>query len=261
MSADTLTATEQRLDDLLGRVSGGRVVFLTGAGVSAESGIPTFRGQEGYWTVGSREYHPQEMATQASFTKMPRECWRWYLYRRGVCNAAQPNAGHEALVRAERALKDRFRLITQNVDGLHRRAGNIQAIRCKSKWRHHGGGMHGTKWPLSEAPFTTSQPIQQWNYSIDMLPQAETGGNVFLRPCSTGIYCINIQLVEVFNIRSDNGSGKPLQIFKRIGKPGKIVQIFQVAGSIFPRDTVQHANCGTTSAEINRTIFCLEIIF
>ncbi len=119
-------ATEDRLNELLARTRGGRVVFLTGAGVSAESGIPTFRGQEGYWTVGSREYRPQEMATLASFEKMPRECWRWYLYRRGVCNAAEPNAGHEALVKLERAFGDRFRLITQNVDGLHRRAGNTR---------------------------------------------------------------------------------------------------------------------------------------
>ncbi len=102
----------------------GNVVVLTGAGVSAESGIPTFRGKEGYWTVGAREYHPQELATHEAFEAMPWEVWAWYLYRRGVCRAAAPNAGHEALVRAEQALGERFALITQNVDGLHRRAGS-----------------------------------------------------------------------------------------------------------------------------------------
>lgn len=115
---------EAQLDALLAKHRPSRVVVTTGAGISAESGIPTFRGAEGYWTVGSREYHPQEMATQAAFRKMPREVWRWYLYRKGVCNAAAPNVAHFALVELERALGERFMLITQNVDGLHLRAGN-----------------------------------------------------------------------------------------------------------------------------------------
>jgi NAD-dependent deacetylase len=105
----------------------GLVVALTGAGVSAESGIPTFRGKEGYWTVGSREYHPQELATCAAFEAMPWEVWAWYLYRRGMCRAAEPNAAHAALVRWDGALGDRFALVTQNVDGLHRRAGSTPA--------------------------------------------------------------------------------------------------------------------------------------
>jgi len=100
------------------------VTVLTGAGISAESGIPTFRGPEGYWTVGSREYHPQEMATYAMFCHHPDEVWMWYLYRLGVCKNAKPNAGHYILVEMEKDLQDRFRLITQNVDGLHLLAGN-----------------------------------------------------------------------------------------------------------------------------------------
>lgn len=115
--------------------------MLTGAGVSAESGIPTFRGKEGYWTVGAREYHPQELATRQAFERMPWEVWAWYLYRRGVCRQAAPNAGHRALVRLGEALPDRFVLVTQNVDGLHARAGSsdrhvkaihgdIQRMRC-----------------------------------------------------------------------------------------------------------------------------------
>lgn len=105
----------------------GKIVALTGAGVSAESGIPTFRGTEGYWTVGSREYHPQELATHEAFTRMPWDVWAWYLYRRGVCRAAAPNAAHAALVRIDAAFPDRFALVTQNVDGLHRRAGSPAA--------------------------------------------------------------------------------------------------------------------------------------
>lgn len=102
----------------------GRAVWLTGAGISAESGIPTFRGEQGYWTVGSRHYHPQEMATMAAFREMPDEVWAWYLYRRAVCRAAAPNDAHRALVTLEQRLGDDFLLVTQNVDGLHVRAGN-----------------------------------------------------------------------------------------------------------------------------------------
>lgn len=107
----------------------GLFLILTGAGISAESGIPTFRGEEGYWRIGSRNYFPGELATRAAFQRMPDEIWGWYLYRRSVCRAAQPNAGHLAIARLEHELAsrgegERFLLITQNVDGLHLRAGN-----------------------------------------------------------------------------------------------------------------------------------------
>ena len=101
-----------------------RITVLTGAGISAESGIPTFRGPEGYWTIGSKDYHPQEMATYAMFTQQPDEVWKWYLYRLSVCRDAEPNRGHLALVELEQHFQDRFTLITQNVDNLHLRAGS-----------------------------------------------------------------------------------------------------------------------------------------
>ncbi|WP_028579919.1 SIR2 family NAD-dependent protein deacylase [Desulfogranum japonicum] len=107
-----------------GQNSEKKVTVMTGAGISAESGIPTFRGPEGYWTFGSKEYHPQEMATFNMFSRYPEEVWRWYLYRLGVCSTAEPNAGHYALVDLEELLQNRFTLITQNIDGLHLRAGS-----------------------------------------------------------------------------------------------------------------------------------------
>ena len=113
-----------RLKALLSGLRDAPLVFLTGAGVSAESGIPTFRGEEGYWSVGSAFYRPMDLATNAAFRRMPDDVWSWYLYRRTVCNAASPNGAHEALARLEKVLGDRFLLVTQNVDGLHRRAGN-----------------------------------------------------------------------------------------------------------------------------------------
>ena len=100
------------------------ITVLTGAGVSAESGIPTFRGPEGYWRIGSTNYKPQEIGTFAMYRRNPKEVWKWYLFRRTVCRLSQPNAGHHAIVEMEQIFGDRFRLITQNVDGLHLRAGN-----------------------------------------------------------------------------------------------------------------------------------------
>lgn len=130
------------LDDALSRQ--GPLVFLTGAGISAESGIPTFRGADGYWTVGSKNYRAEELATHEAFTRMPEEVWAWYLYRRAVCRAARPNAAHLALAELERAMPERFLLVTQNVDGLHLRAGstlartyqihgNIDYLRCEDE--------------------------------------------------------------------------------------------------------------------------------
>lgn len=137
-----------RLDEILelARHTPGPRLILTGAGISAESGIPTFRGAEGYWRVGSRNYQPTELATLQAFTEMPEEIWAWYLYRHSICRAAEPNDGHRALVELEESLGDGFLLITQNVDGLHLRAGNSLArtyqihgnldfIRCSAECR------------------------------------------------------------------------------------------------------------------------------
>ncbi|OJJ19162.1 hypothetical protein BKI52_20330 [marine bacterium AO1-C] len=102
-----------------------KVVVLTGAGISAESGIPTFRGSEGYWQAGSINYKPQEIGTLKMFKQSPKEVWKWFLFRKTVCDNAQPNAGHVAVAEMEKMLGSaRFTLATQNVDGLHLRAGN-----------------------------------------------------------------------------------------------------------------------------------------
>ncbi|MBW2367701.1 MAG: RNA polymerase subunit sigma [Deltaproteobacteria bacterium] len=111
-----------------------RLTILTGSGISAESNIPTFRGPEGFWSIGSKEYKPHELATYKTFLKDPDEVWKWYLYRRGVCRKAKPNPGHLAIVEMERLFPDRFSLITQNVDGLHLRAGNS----LKNTYEIHG---------------------------------------------------------------------------------------------------------------------------
>jgi NAD-dependent deacetylase len=101
-----------------------RLTVLTGAGLSADSGIPTFRDADGFWTVGSKNYMPEEMATYRMFCTEPLEVWKWYLYRKGICAKASPNRGHQAIRQLEELFGDRFRLISQNVDGLHLAAGS-----------------------------------------------------------------------------------------------------------------------------------------
>ncbi len=158
------------------------VVVLTGAGVSAESGIPTFRGKEGYWTIGAREYHPQELATFEAFTQMPWDVWAWYLYRRGACRRAEPNPGHHSLVRLDAALGDRFALITQNVDGLHRRAGSpgartfpihgdIDLMRCAAEC---GPDL----WPIPEAvpSLARGEPVTEASRALLHCPRCHRPG-------------------------------------------------------------------------------------
>jgi len=94
-----------------------RVLVLTGAGISAESGIPTFRGTGGYW----RNLDPTKLATQSAFDSDPEIVWQWYRERRALIRRAQPNAAHRAVAELS-AKADEFFLLTQNVDDLHRRA-------------------------------------------------------------------------------------------------------------------------------------------
>jgi len=126
-----------------------RVFIITGAGVSAESGIPTFRGKDGYW----RNLDPAKLATPEAFERDPKLVWEWYRERRQRIRSAQPNSAHEAIAKlAQHA--DEFLLITQNVDDLHRRAGlaNEQMVqihgdifvtrcsRCDFQFRRAGRG-------------------------------------------------------------------------------------------------------------------------
>ncbi|OQY47740.1 MAG: NAD-dependent protein deacylase [Candidatus Parabeggiatoa sp. nov. 2] len=101
-----------------------RVVVLTGAGTSAESGVPTFRdAQTGLWA----RYDPTELATPEAFRRNPRLVWEWYTWRRELVAKAAPNPGHLALVQMQARVPE-LTLITQNIDGLHQRAGSQQII-------------------------------------------------------------------------------------------------------------------------------------
>ena len=109
------------------------IAVLTGAGISAESGIPTFRdAQTGLWA----KFDPRELATPAAFARNPKLVWDWYAWRRELVKRVEPNAGHRAIAELERHTA-RFLLITQNVDGLHRRAGSRKRSREVLARRHH----------------------------------------------------------------------------------------------------------------------------
>jgi NAD-dependent deacetylase len=101
-----------------------RVAVLTGAGVSAESGVPTFRGDGGLW----KHYRAEDLATPQAFSRDPRLVWEWYGWRRSVVRGCAPNAAHIRLAEAARARTD-FRIITQNVDGLHAAVADGEADR------------------------------------------------------------------------------------------------------------------------------------
>jgi NAD-dependent deacetylase len=108
-----------------------RVAVLTGAGISAESGMPTFRGEDGWW----RNYRAEELATPHAFARDPKLVWEWYDMRRKIIHDCKPNPGHEIIAKMEKHFDD-FQLITQNVDGLHRRAGNESVIELHGNlWR------------------------------------------------------------------------------------------------------------------------------
>ena len=108
------------------------VLVITGAGVSAESGLPTFRGEGGWW----RNYRAEDLATPAAFNRDPRTVWEWYDYRRGLTAQSRPNAAHRMLAGLERRGKKVF-VITQNVDDLHERAGSGSVVH-----------VHGSIWSV-----------------------------------------------------------------------------------------------------------------
>ena len=144
------------------------IVVLTGAGISAESGIPTFRdATTGLWS----QYKPEDLATPGAFERDPRTVWDWYAWRRERVNAVKPNAGHAALVALEEACARRgarFDLVTQNVDGLHHAAGsrrihelhgNIRRVKC----------------------LANNHPAERWSEGEERPPRCEVCGSM-LRP-------------------------------------------------------------------------------
>ncbi len=139
-----------------------RCVVLTGAGISAESGVPTFRGKEGLWG----KFRPEELATMEAFMANPQIVWEWYNWRRELISEVKPNPGHYAIVEMENIF-DHFTLITQNVDDLHRIAGSKNIIELH-------GNINKNKCLKCSEPFPDDQII-----SPDVIPACpKCGGQI-----------------------------------------------------------------------------------
>jgi len=168
------------------------VVAFTGAGVSAESGVPTFRGADGIWS----KLKPEELANMNAFMKNPSLVWEWYAHRKKIMSTIEPNAGHRALVQMERFIPA-FAVVTQNIDNLHARAGsrtvyelhgNIERNYCMKC-----GKAYGSEFAAAESGvpvchecgglvrpdvvwFGEMLPEDEWNASV----RAAEGADVFL---------------------------------------------------------------------------------
>ncbi len=141
-----------------------KVAVLTGAGISAESGVPTFReAQTGLWA----RYQPEELATPEAFQRHPKLVWEWYAWRQERVRQADPNTGHHALVAMERQIAE-FALLTQNVDGLHRRAGSRQVLE-----------LHGNLFRVK--CFDEDRVVASWPDTADIPPHCPVC-NGLLRP-------------------------------------------------------------------------------
>ncbi len=139
------------------------VAVLTGAGISAESGLSTFRGKEGMWA----KFKPEELANMDAFMRNPERVWEWYQYRRDVLDSARPNPAHRALAVWEKNCPE-FTLITQNVDGLHHAAGSMNVVELHGNIKVNRCLECGAESDLDSIRF------------LDKVPVCECGG--MLRP-------------------------------------------------------------------------------
>jgi NAD-dependent deacetylase len=124
-----------------------RVTVVTGAGVSAASGVPTFRGQDGLW----KSYRLEDLATLEAFNRAPKRVWDWYQWRRQLISSCVPNRAHEVLAGWSQRFPE-FHLVTQNVDGLHERAGTFDVIR-----------FHGSIWEVFCHDRCSGSPTRWWD--------------------------------------------------------------------------------------------------
>jgi NAD-dependent deacetylase len=152
--------------------STGSVFILTGAGISAESGIPTFRGVDGLW----RNYRIEEVASPIAWRRDPRLVWEFYSMRRRVAAAAKPNPAHLALAKLEEALGDRLFVCTQNVDNLHEQAGSKHVVHM------HGELFKSRCDRCRRVPFADSNTYDP----PAELPRCECGGGIRPHICWFG---------------------------------------------------------------------------
>lgn len=199
--------------------SAGSVAVLTGAGVSAESGVPTFRGPGGLW----KDRNPMELATPEAFEADPFLVWEWYDWRRSVISKISPNPAHTAIAELERRHLD-FTLITQNVDGLHRLAGSKKVLE-----------LHGSIWTVRCVECQNSS--ENRDVPINILPRCSCGG--LLRP---GVVWFGESLPEEALFRAFEASSNA-DVMLVVGTSG----VVQPAASL----AVRAKGAGAFVAEIN----------
>jgi NAD-dependent deacetylase len=204
--------------------SASRVTVLTGAGISAASGVPTFRGSEGLW----RSFSPQQLATPEAFQRDPKLVWEWYDWRRELISKCQPNAAHKVIARWSKHYPG-FTLITQNVDGLHERAGTEHVIR-----------FHGSIWE-----------VQCWNSCHDS-PERWVDETVpFLKIPPSCPYCGGIIRPGVVwfgegihpNVLAESSKALHSEVFLTVGTSAQVYPAAALADRA-------HAN-GAFTVEIN----------
>jgi NAD-dependent deacetylase len=177
-----------------------RIFILTGAGVSAESGIPTFRGVGGLW----RNYRIEEVASPEAWHRDPRLVWEFYSMRRRVASAAKPNPAHFVLASLERKLGDRLFLCTQNVDDLHEQAGSLRVVH-----------MHGEL--FKSRCDTCSRPPFQDRSTYELpteLPRCECGG--WIRPHICWFGEVPFELDRIYEALDDS------TLFMAVGTSGVV---------------------------------------
>jgi len=165
------------------------VVAFTGAGMSAESGVPTFRGEDGIW----KKFKPEELASFDAFIRNPEVVWEWYKYRKQLLLSVQPNPGHFALAEMEKIFPQ-FTVITQNIDNLHRRAGSGTVYELHGNIERNYCIGCGMKYSNEEIPsldraprcaqcsglirpdvvwFGELLPVEEWNASVAAAERAD----------------------------------------------------------------------------------------
>jgi NAD-dependent deacetylase len=153
----------EKLDAVVDRLRrASRVTILTGAGVSAASGVPTFRGSDGLW----RTYRAEELATPGAFERAPALVWEWYAWRRGLIAGCRPNVAHDVIAQWSRTFQHCC-VLTQNVDDLHLRAGTLGLVR-----------LHGSIWELACWQRCGAPPWRDESHPLPTMPPRcpECGG-------------------------------------------------------------------------------------
>jgi len=217
-------------------------IVFTGAGISAESGVPTFRGAGGLW----ERYKPEELATPEAFARDPGLVWRWYRWRQEVVYNAEPNPGHRAIAELE-ALGVVKAVITQNVDGLHQKAGSRNVVELHgSLWRARCvkcGAVYRLEKPVEEIPpkcpkcggllrpdvvwFGEALPQEAWRQAVELASRSDvvivvgTSGVVY--PAAYIPYIAKEHGAVVVEINIEESAITPVADFFLRGKAGEVL--------------------------------------